>query len=313
MEQKTSIFCIEPDAIYRAVLSKMFAGQPYQIRFAEEEDLEGQCAGFNEQLLFVSIELPGSSAFNLYPLIRRHRPDVPIVFFTNDNVNRYLKDLMNTEQTNVLAKPFTREEMLFLLDKLVHRDRAFGLKHYLKPGATVKTFFLKDSAEVRPHVDTLLDHAARWGFQFSYDFKIDLVIHELLINALYHAHGYEEEKKKGVPIVLPGDTRVEVEVGHDENRFGITITDFRGNLSRTRILQSLQALNRQQRAGELLEQGAEVGDIFKQHGRGIDIVRKNSGEYYFVIEKGKRTAVVIIFDKIFEKDDEYTSIKIIEV
>ena len=108
---------------------------------------------------------------------------------------------------------------------------------------------------------------------------------------------------------------MEIEVGHDENRFGIAITDFKGNLSRKRILEALESLEKQHRADLLFDQkdSLNISDVFKQHGRGIDIVRKNSGEYYFVIEKGRRTQAIIVFDKLFEKDDEFTSIKIIEV
>jgi len=313
MDKQAAIFCIEPDPMYRHVFRKMFVDSPYDLIFAEEQDLEAQCRSFSADILFISIELSGVSAFDLFTIIREFHPSIPVVFFTNDNVNQYLNQLVVADQSNVLSKPFTREELLFLLDKLVHRHRAFGLKNYLKPGSTVKTFFLRDSANVRGNVETMMQLADNWGFDFSYDFKIDLVIHELLINALYHAHGYENEKKQGIPIVLPEDKTVEIEVGYDQNRFGVSITDFEGNLSRQRILESLLTLERQEHVGELLENGFEINDIFKQHGRGIDIVRKNSGEYYFVIEKGCRTQVIIIFDKIFEKDDEYTSIKVIEV
>lgn len=311
----TRILCIEPDGMYRSVFRKIFTDQPFTLTFMEGSALLKEQDTLAADILFCSLELPDADPYAIYAHVRSKHSSLPIIFFTEENINRHLDWFSGTETTNVLAKPFTREELLFFLDKLVHGHRAFGLKNYLKQGSTVKTFFLTDAAGVRQQIETILDLADHWGFSFDYDFKIDLVIHELLINALYHAYGYEEEKKNGKVITLPPGEQVEVEVGHDENRFGIAITDFRGNLSRRRILESLQALERQHRADLLLDQQAplRIGDIFKQHGRGIDIVRKNCGEYYFVIEKETRTQAIIIFDKLFEKDDEFTSIKIIEV
>lgn len=308
-----SVLIIEPDPIYRQVFEKIFTGTRYRIRFAALDRLEEECRTCRDDLLFASLELPGCSVFQLYPLIRQFRPDLPLLLFTNEDMNAYLPEIIETTQTNVLTKPFTREELFFLLDKLLNRQRAFGLKNYLKPGSTVKTFFVNSSGQVREMVQSLLEIGQQWGFSFDYDFKIDLVLHELLINAIYHAYGYEDEKVHGRQVVLPDGETVEVEVGHDENRFGVTITDYRGTLTRDRILHSLQRLQREDTAEELLAGGARISDVFKQHGRGIDIVRKNSGEYYFVIDRGRRTQAVIIFDKNFEKDDEFTSLKILEI
>jgi len=315
MSNNTTILCIEPDEIYCSVFSKILSAGPYELHFQQINDQSDGFQEVEEDILFCSLEIHGCDVFALYKKIREKQPQLPIIFFTNENINHYLEDFSQTEGTNVMVKPFTREELLFFLDKLVHKNRAFGLKNYLKQGSTVKTFFLQETVEIRETITNMFILAKKWGFEFDYDFKIDLIVHELLINALYHAYGYEEEKKQGILISLPDGEVVEVEVGHDENRFGVSITDFKGNLSRARILEALRALEKQHCADLFFDQRSDVSimDIFRQHGRGIDIVRRNSGEYYFIIEKEKRTQAIIIFDKNFEKDDEYTSIRIIEV
>jgi len=315
MNEKNSILCIEPDEIYRAVFKKIIQNSPFSIRFAKINPKEECHLSIKEDILFCSLEIPGCNTFQLYQQIRKNNTDMPIVFFTNENINLYLDEFSQTEGCNVIAKPFTREELLFFLEKLAHKNRACGLKNYRKQKSTVKTFFLTESTEIRDSIQDIFSLAKKWGFEFHYDFKIDLVIHELLVNALYHAYGFETEKKQGACISLPSGECIEIEVGHDENRFGIAITDYKGNLSRKRILDALQSLEKQHRADLLFDTTTDlqITEVFKQHGRGIDIVRKNSGEYYFIIEKKKRTQAIIIFDKLFEKDDEYTSIKIIEV
>ena len=195
--QETRILCIEPDELYRSVFLKIFEGQPYSIRFTDPDPFAKNCGGIEADLLFCSLELPEYNPSEIYENIRKTNAALPIIFFTEEDINRHLDWFTNTSSTNVLAKPFTREELLFFLEKLVHNNQAFGLKNYLKPGSTVKTFFLTDAADVRDKIGTIFALANKWGFDFHYDFKIDLVIHELLINALYHAYGFEEEKKGG--------------------------------------------------------------------------------------------------------------------
>ncbi|MCK4906170.1 MAG: response regulator [Spirochaetes bacterium] len=313
MKKEKSVFCIEPESMYRRVFERILLSNGYKCRFADMDRIEEECASFSEDVVFLNIELKNMSGFDLVPLIKKTNPETHIVLFTNSNMNEYIEDIIRTNQANVISKPFTKEELLFFLDKLFNKAKVFGLKNYLKPGSVVKTFFLSSSDHIREYVGKILNISQEWGFNFHYDFKIDLVIHELLVNAIYHAHGFEEEKKTGVSISLEDSNHVEVGVGHDENRFGISITDFKGNLTRKRILETILTLESQGDVDELLDKGVDINEIFKEHGRGIDLVRKNTGEYYFLIEKGVRTQVILIFDRFFEKDDEYTSLKIIEI
>ncbi|HOG63848.1 MAG TPA: hypothetical protein PLM00_00090 [Spirochaetota bacterium] len=309
---RAGIAILEPDPLYRGVFERIFFSSGYEVRYLETGGGLPVVEPHDAVLLMDMVQ-GEKTAFDLLSGIRAEHPLIPVVVFCDEDIGGYLDRLAEYERVNVLARPFTREELLFFMDKLLYQDHAFGLEHYLKAGAVVQRFILKSTTEVRERIEETLGLASEWGFDFDYDFKIDLVLHELFLNAIYHAHGYEDEKKQGVPVTLPDAVRVEVEVGHDENRFGVTITDFCGNLTRSRILESLRTLEQQKSVERLLAEGRSISDIFRQHGRGIDIVRKNSGEYYFVIERGRRTQVVIIFDKHFEKDDQNASIKVLEV
>jgi hypothetical protein len=48
-------------------------------------------------------------------------------------------------------------------------------------------------------------------------------------------------------------------------------------------------------------------------GRGIDLLRKLSGEYYFNIRRKYMTEIVVIFDIHFQKDDPRSSLNIFEI
>ncbi|MFA5519179.1 MAG: hypothetical protein WDA74_08000, partial [Spirochaetota bacterium] len=62
------------------------------------------------------------------------------------------------------------------------------------------------------------------------------------------------------------------------------------------------------------ETGEDITELLSETGRGIDLVRKLSGEYYFIIKKNFRTEIIFIFKEnrsgISEKN---TSLKIIDV
>jgi len=79
----------------------------------------------------------------------------------------------------------------------------------------------------------------------------------------------------------------------------------------------LDSINRVIEEQNLLEKAAESGEdiseLISETGRGIDLVRKLAGEYYFIIKKNFRTEIILIFDKSFSDDTEnYSSLKIIE-
>jgi hypothetical protein len=64
---------------------------------------------------------------------------------------------------------------------------------------------------------------------------------------------------------------------------------------------------------ESMTTGADISEFISESGRGIDLVRKLSGEYYFIIKKNSRTEIILIFkksDKPVESDS--SSLKIIE-
>jgi anti-sigma regulatory factor (Ser/Thr protein kinase) len=310
-EERASVAILEPDPLYRGVFERIFFSSQYTVRYLDTA-VRPPLILPSDQILLMDINQGDQTAFDLLVGIREQHTTIPVIVFCDEDIGESLDHLASFERVNVMDRLFTREELLFFIDKLLHAEHVFGLKHYLKRGSTVREFPLRATSEVRDLIEASLAMASEWGFDFDYDFKIDLVLHELFLNAIYHAYGYEEEKKQGIPVTLPSDESIRIEVGHDENRFGIAITDFKGNLSRARILDSLRILEQQKSVERLLAEGRSISDIFRQHGRGIDIVRKNSGEYYFAIERGKRTQVVIIFDKHFERDDQHSSIKVIE-
>ncbi len=307
-----SILCIEDDELFTGVFEKIFNESIYDFYMVNSESAEKACHTFNGDLLFISLDLE-QSPFYFFDIIHKFNPQVEVLFFTENDSSIYVDKITEIEHANIITRPFTKEELLFFIDKLLYKSRAFGLQNYLKKKQTIKVIHIDDSKKIREKIQEIIKLSQDWGFEFDYDYKIDIALHETIVNALYHAHGFKDKKIAGQEIKLNDDDSVMIEVGHDGNRFGISITDFRGSLSREQILASIKRIVLQEEEEKKIEQGTKATNVFKEHGRGIDILRKICEEYYYVIKKDGFTQVLIIFDKFFEKDDKSTSIRIIEI
>ena len=131
---------------------------------------------------------------------------------------------------------------------------------------------------------------------------------------MYHAHGYTKEKKERIAIELPDPYEVEVSYGASESAFGIAVRDDMGTLTPEIILEALrQTIEQQQLILRAAETGEDISQIVLDRGRGIDLIRQLSGEYYFIIDPGNSTEVIIIYDRYYEKDDSVGSLKIFDL
>jgi hypothetical protein len=137
----------------------------------------------------------------------------------------------------------------------------------------------------------------------------------MTINAVYHSHGFTREKEQRIPVFLPEGTSVDLFFGYSKDKFGISINDYCGKLTKMRILDSInKVIEQNQLILEAVETGEDITDFISETGRGIDLVRKLTGEYCFIIQENVRTEIILIFDKHYTNDhsEHYTSLKIIE-
>lgn len=178
----------------------------------------------------------------------------------------------------------------------------------------MKRIEITNSLQIRNAIRTIFQEIESWGFTFDMKFEMDIVWQEILTNAVYHSHGYSKHKQERLPIKLPDPYKVIIRFGSNEHQFGISVRDFRGTLSPARVLESLRISVEQQKMIEkAVRSGEEISDRILDRGRGLDLIRRMTGEYYFVIDPGRSTEIIIIYDRNYEKDDPYSSIKILEL
>jgi CheY-like chemotaxis protein len=314
MSPKIVVF--EPDGIYRTIIENILLKNNYKPYFV---DSSAECKVVTDEvrpdIIILDIKAAKPHDFRILSDLKV-LSKAPILLTTDENVDAYMPALGSKNVTIVLPKPLKGAELARVLENLLTVDSRvwFGIHNYLPGLRKLRKVKLKRSTQVRTCIKTVLNEMHAWGFNFSHESEMDLVWQEILINAVYHAHGYTNEKKERVAIELPDPHEVEVTYGASENAFGIAVRDFMGTLTPEIIISALrQTIEQQHLIERAAETGEDISQIILDRGRGIDLIRQLSGEYYFVIDPGNSTEVIIIYDRYYEKDDSVGSLKIFDL
>jgi DNA-binding NarL/FixJ family response regulator len=258
--------------------------------------------------------LKDGSGFDLYYKIIKEVPHPKLIMTTFDDVDQYFEDVIKNEVSLLLAKPFKKTELLSVVKKVITSSNIFGLDNYLSPILNLKHIRITDSKKVRSAIVKIIDYAEKWNFNFENKISIQLAIQEMLTNAIYHSHGYTKQKENRENIILPDGEFVDIYFGRDKTHLGISIIDYNGKLTKEKIFHTLQENIAQEKIIDSVNSGSsEFEDKILTRGRGLDLVRKLSGEYYFNLEYNKKTEIILLFDVLYQKDDRFSSIKIFEI
>lgn len=300
---------------YRDKIAYMYRGMDYEICFCDSAfDAISKLKAFDFDLVISEVELPGDNAFDLYEYIRENYPYIPVIMMTEKNIDTFFSRIFTQGIGNVLHKPVNESELLNLTAKLITLENIFGLENYIPDIIEHKKIRITKSEQIRKAVAMIIEQIEEWGFTIAKKSTLNLMLNEMAINAVYHSHGYTEEKLHRIPVDLDDGKFVDIHFCRNIDSYAISITDYNGKLTKEKILESINGVITQ---NKLIEQSFETGEDIADHisetGRGIDLVRRLSGEYYFIIRMKIRTEIIFIFKK---NDQNYSpdqsSLKIID-
>lgn len=301
---------------YKNEILSIYKSASYNVHTCETAfDAIANLKIINYDLVVSQVQLPGDNAFELYYHITKNYPYMPIIMVTHQNVDEFFEKIINEGIGNVLSKPVNKNELLNLSEKLVSRKNIFGIENYISNIKTHKKISINSSRKIKEAIQIILNHIEKWQVQIENKVMLNLLLNEIIINAVYHAHGHTQKKIDRSPVVLNKDEYVDIFFAHSNNNFGISIIDYNGKLSKKIILNSIyNVVNEKKAIEESYITGEDISDMISETGRGIELVRQLSTEYYFVIEKNKRTEVILLFHNKMEKNEEkHSSLKIIEI
>lgn len=301
---------------YRNTIGDIYSDQGFEVDYCDSAfDAISKLRAYDYDLVVSEIELPGDNAFELYEYINENYPNIPAIMITDKNIDSFFDRIFTQGIGNVLHKPVDRSELLTLSMKLITGEGIFGIKNYLKNPMDIKKIKISKSTQIKQATQMILEQIAAWGFNIVEKSTLTLLINEMAINAVYHSYGFTQEKLKRKPVTLPENSFVDLFFGRAEESYAISISDYNGNLTREKVLESINDVVKQNTLIEkAYETGEDITEFLSETGRGIDLVRKLGGEYYFIIKKNFRTEIIFIFKEnrsgISEKN---TSLKIIDI
>ncbi len=265
-------------------------------------------------LIMIDTEIDSKNGFDLLEVVQKEKPNMPYIITTEHDIDKYIKPAMEKQVGNMLVKPIKRDEVLLLIKRLITGKGIFGLENYINKIANKETINISKTEDIEDAIKKAMNKAKELGFDFPNVDGIRLVLNEMLVNALYHSHGYTEQKLKREKIELKDGKHIELAYGNNETKFGFSIVDFNGKLTKSSFLNSLNDLiMRDKKIQMLVEKGEDFTSLLMDRGRGLDITRKLAGEYQINISKGVKTEIILIFDMDYYKDDNIGTIKIFEI
>jgi len=263
-------------------------------------------------LVISQVALPGDNAFDLYNYLQNHYTYIPAIMITESNIDIFFDEIFRQGIGNVLKIPVNKNEFVQLVDKIISRNNIFGLSNYIHDIIETNSIRINASKQIQSGVDTILATIESWGFTIKNKVVLSLILNEMIINAVYHSHGYTHEKEMRVPIELKEGQYVDISFCHNASTYGIAVTDYQGTLSKEKILESIhKAIEQEQLILHAAKTGEDITDKISETGRGIDLVRKLASEFYFVIQKNKRTEIILLFESSSSIQTS-SSLKIIE-
>ncbi|MCS6983737.1 MAG: hypothetical protein NZM25_01245 [Leptospiraceae bacterium] len=309
------VLLVERDPIYQEIIGSILRKGGYSYDLVPNAG-EGERMAREKPYILAVVDIDElKKNLKLARLLRKDQ-GIPVILTTSEDVDGDLDLLMQHKLYLTLHKPFKSRELLRVMEMVLHPDEKkwFGIENYLEDIIKLSRVEIKNSFQIRATIKQIFQDASSWGYEFQMKNEMDLVWQEILTNALYHSHGYSQYKEKRLAIELPEPYKVVVRYGCNENQFAVSVRDFCGTLTPEKIFDTLKTSLEQHKLLERsLVTGEDVTHQILDRGRGIDLIRRLTGEYYFVIKPGQSTEVIIIYEKSYEKDDPFSSIKILEL
>ncbi|KMQ50300.1 Flagellar regulatory protein FleQ [Chitinispirillum alkaliphilum] len=234
-------------------------------------------------LVISDINMPGMSGPLLLKEVKQQYPNTKTALITAYDIDNYVKIAWECSVSNIIPKtvPFNFYELDSMVDALLTGE-IFGIARYLQPdGITMREFCITSSVEgreVREQITTLFER------EFGSSGDMLLLLDEIITNAVYHASRYDDGQEKYSnleDVNLEPHEYVYVCCGYDSEKYGVSVVDNQGKLSKERVLQKVE----RQISGE---------GVLDYSGRGIHMSRLFSDRMIINIDPDTKTEVILL-------------------
>ena len=235
-------------------------------------------------LVVSDINMPDMDGPEFLTEVQNRYPNVKRALLTSSNIDEYVMFARDGAVSSIIPKtvPFNFGEVEDIITGLL-TGGIFGLIRYLRreDAVVIDKYCIKSSAEARSARETVV---AGLEEKFGDAGDTKLVLDEILTNAIYHAPAGtngNEKYAQFTDVELEPSEYVYVEVGHDSEKYAISVLDMCGALTKDVVINKMQ----RQISGE---------GYMDDSGRGLHMCRLFADRLVINIERGKRTEVIMM-------------------
>lgn len=279
-----TILIVDDETIVSGMLQAELEDEKYTVYTeSNPNDALEMLARTPVDLVISDINMPQMQGYELLQLVRDRYPSVRTALMTGNNIDDYIRIARDLSITNIIPKstPFNFNEFKAIIAGLITKE-IFGLPRYMLPDyVQVAEYSIESSARISIVEEEILKDVSRFS---NATFDIHLQLEEIITNAVYHApcnETGEEKYEKHGQITLEPHELVRVTLGKDAEKYGISVVDTSGRLTKEQVLYRI-------------DRHIHGEGLLDTSGRGIHMSRMFADRLIINIHKNHTTEVLLI-------------------
>ncbi len=309
-----SVLVAEANTKLRNMMKIALGGTGVKVEMAKTiEEVKSALLNQSHSILFLSANMLEVADF-----VANEKINIKIVLLTEEESKSYITKIKNYPfLSNIIA---TNEEdrnsniksISTTVKKMTTGD-IFGLEKYLNWGVEVKEIDVSDSNERSNINQKVIDALTDFGVKSSIRSRAQIVIEELLMNAIYDApvdgqgHPLHNHKSRRERVVLEEQQKGKLRFATDGLYLAISVEDPFGVFKKETIFQYLEG-NYSPESVTVTEMDGKGGA-----GKGLFLISENSDLVIYNVAPQTRTEVIVLFDLDSQKEKKATSLHYFEM
>jgi len=252
-------------------------------------------------LVIADINMPEMKGYELLSKVRALHPKTNTALITAYNTDDYIRMSRQYNICNIISKstPFNFDEFNSIVNSLITGD-ILGLEKYmLKSHEVMYEGSIMSSSQIAPEEEKILNAIGTFCQPEPF---VHLLLEELITNAVYHAPVDESGKEKYLkhsPVELEEHERVVLKMARDDEKYGVSVLDNSGKLSKDQILYRI-------------DRHINGEGLMDTNGRGLHMSRLYSDRLIVNVQQNVATEV-LFFNYLSSKYKGYKPLYIFEV
>lgn len=308
------VLLVESNTKQRNMIKMALGGTGVKVEMAKTADEAKEILlRQNFNILFLSAEM-----LEIADFVRDNKMKTKIVLLTEEESKDYLSKIKNYGfLSNIIAtkeddRAFNIKSISTTVSKMTGGD-IFGLEKYLNWGVEVKEFEIADSKDRQALNDKVIEHLTELGVRNTLRTRCQIVIEELLMNAIYDAPVDEKgtplhnHKSRTEAITLAPHQKAKLRFATDGLFLAISVEDPFGVFKKETIFKYLENNYYNPEIDENSKEGKGGA------GKGIYMITESSDLVIYNVAPGTKTEVIAMFDLDVSKDKKATSLHYFEL